>query len=139
MNSCDEPAGVFIRFFALLIDGILLGIVMFIIFPNNVEPTIYTNQIFQLLYTIILSVVWSGYTVGKRLMGIRIVKIEGEDVGLGTMLIREFLCSILYAITFGILIICSIFMVAFREDKRSIHDIIAGTYVTYKKPGEVYE
>jgi uncharacterized RDD family membrane protein YckC len=30
-----------------------------------------------------------------------------------------------------------VFMVVFRKDKRSLHDMMAGTYVTYAKPGEI--
>ncbi len=37
---------------------------------------------------------------------------------------------------FGIAAIVSAFMVGLREDKRSIHDFVAGTYVTYAEPGE---
>ena len=36
-------------------------------------------------------------------------------------------------ITFGIAAIVSGFMVGIRQDKRAIHDLIAGTYVTYEK------
>lgn len=136
MNYDGSPAGVFIRFFALLIDGILLGIIVFIFFPNEAGVTNLTQQFIQTCYAVILPILWTGYTIGKRLMGIRIVKIDGTDVGLGIMLVREVIGGILYAISFGILAIVSIFMVALREDKRSIHDLLAGTYVTYNKPNE---
>jgi uncharacterized RDD family membrane protein YckC len=42
--------------------------------------------------------------------------------------------SLVYVITLGIGVIISAIMVAAREDKRSIHDFIAGTYVTTEKP-----
>lgn len=85
-------------------------------------------------YYVLIPIFWYGYTVGKRFCGIRIVKLNGDDVTLGTMLLREVLGAIIYSITFGIAAIVSAFMVGLREDKRSIHDLIAGTYVTYSLP-----
>lgn len=42
---------------------------------------------------------------------------------------RTIIGGIIYWITFGIGTIVSLFMVLLREDKRAIHDLIAGTYV----------
>jgi uncharacterized RDD family membrane protein YckC len=86
------------------------------------------------LYGLIVPVVWYGYTVGKRLVGIRIARINGEKVSLWTMIKRNVIAGLVYGITFGIALIVSIFMVAFRHDKRAIHDMIAGTYVTQNPP-----
>lgn len=49
-----------------------------------------------------------------------------------TMLIRTIVGNLIYLLSFGICFIISAFMVGMREDNRSIHDLIAGTYVTYK-------
>lgn len=88
----------------------------------------------SLLYSIILPVIWSGYTLGKRICGIRIVKMNGSKPGIGTMLLRVIVAGIVIAVTLGIAVIASAFMVGLRQDKRAIHDFIAGTYVTYEKP-----
>lgn len=48
------------------------------------------------------------------------------------MLLRMIVAAIIYGVTLGIAAIVSAFMVGIREDKRSIHDLIAGTYVTYE-------
>jgi len=45
------------------------------------------------------------------------------------MLLRDLVAGLVYSVTLGIAVIVSIFMVALREDKRSIHDFIAGTKV----------
>jgi uncharacterized RDD family membrane protein YckC len=50
------------------------------------------------------------------------------------MIKRNVIAGLVYGITFGIALIVSIFMVAFRHDKRAIHDMIAGTYVTQNPP-----
>ena len=57
-------------------------------------------------------------------------------LGIGDMLMRVVVAGLIYAVTLGIAAIVSAFMVGLREDKRSLHDLIAGTYVTYNAPGE---
>ena len=47
------------------------------------------------------------------------------------MILRVLVGALIYGVTFGIGVIVSAFMVGMREDKRSIHDFVAGTYVTY--------
>ncbi|UOQ91620.1 RDD family protein [Halobacillus shinanisalinarum] len=96
----------------------------------------YSNWI-TLPYSLFLPVLWKGYIVGKRIMGIRIIKVNGNNVGVGTMFMRLIVGGLVYALTLGIGLIVSAFMVGIREDNRSIHDFIAGTYVTEAKPGEV--
>ncbi|MCT8138407.1 RDD family protein [Anaerobacillus sp. CMMVII] len=91
-------------------------------------------DIFHRLYYLILPIVWYGYTIGKKALGIRIARVDGEKVGIGTMLLRDIVAGIVYVFTLGIGVIVSAFMVGLREDKRSIHDFIAGTYVTYNPP-----
>lgn len=67
-------------------------------------------------------------------MGIRIFRVDGEKLGIGTMLLREFVAGIVYIVTLGLGMIVSAFMVGLRKDHRAIHDFIAGTYVTSNKP-----
>ncbi len=55
------------------------------------------------------------------------------------MILRVLLGGLIYGVTFGIGVIVSAFMVGMREDKRSIHDFVAGTYVTYRSPDESIE
>ncbi|CAM2140114.1 RDD family protein [Paraburkholderia tropica] len=89
-----------------------------------------------LLYSILLPVFWQGYLIGKRICGIRIVKKDGSQVVLVTMIMRVIIAGLVYGITFGLGLIVSLFMIGLREDKRTLHDFIAGTYVTYASPGE---
>ncbi len=130
----ENPAGFLERFFAILLDGLIVHLPIVIISLFIFGQREIFSDIVMFLYGIILPVVWYGYTVGKRIIGIRIVKINGEQVGIGTMLLRDLVSGFIYLITFGILGIVSIFMVALREDKRAIHDFIAGTCVTFHEP-----
>jgi uncharacterized RDD family membrane protein YckC len=131
-----RPAGFWIRLLGNILDGLVIGIPISILsymITGDWEGDVFTNLL-SLLYGIILPVVWTGYTVGKRIVGIRIAKVNGEKVGIGTMLMRALVGPLIYIVTIGIGLIVSALMVAFRKDKRSIHDFVAGTYVTYEKP-----
>ncbi|KHF31883.1 RDD family protein [Paenibacillus sp. P1XP2] len=92
----------------------------------------YVTNILSFLYSLLVPVFWGGYTVGKRICGIKIRKVQDHSPpGIGTMLLRHVVAGIIYGLTFGIGTIISAFMVGLREDKRSIHDFIAGTEVVH--------
>lgn len=136
----EQPAGFWVRLGANIIDGILILIAAYIlgaIFGIVGDSQEAFQGFINLLYALILPIVWYGYTIGKRALGIRIMKVDGEKVGIGTMLLRTIVSGFVYAITFGLALIVSIFMVVFRKDKRSVHDMIANTYVSYQKPEQL--
>jgi uncharacterized RDD family membrane protein YckC len=133
-----RPAGFWIRLGAALLDTLIIGLPLAVIsyfIKGNWEGDFFTSLV-DFLYYIIVPVIWAGYTVGKKLTGVRIVKVNGEKLGIGAMLMRTLVAGIVYVITLGIGLIISAFMVGLRSDKRAIHDLIAGTYVTYEKPSE---
>jgi uncharacterized RDD family membrane protein YckC len=139
-QSVINPAGFWIRFVASILDTLVisvsLGIIGYLVMGNTAED-IATNlsvNLLSLLYYLLVPVFWYGYTIGKRMFGIRIVKINGEKLGIGAMLMRVIVAGIIYLVTLGFGLIASAFMVGLRKDKRAIHDLIAGTYVTYEKP-----
>ncbi|MEH7885738.1 RDD family protein [Bacillus sp. JJ1609] len=135
----NRPAGFWVRVGAAILDGIIIGIPIAIIsylVTGNAEDSGISSTL-NLLYTLLVPVVWSGYTVGKKIVGVRIAKVNGEKLGFGTMLMRTVVSGLVYLLTLGIGIIVSAFMVGLRQDKRAIHDLIAGTYVTYEKPNDV--
>ena len=47
------------------------------------------------------------YTVGKKICGIRIVKVNGDKLGVGAMLMRVIVAGIIYGVTLGIAAIVS--------------------------------
>ncbi|MFE4073534.1 RDD family protein [Peribacillus sp. YIM B13477] len=128
----SDSVGFWKRLFAGVLDGIIVSAPLAIIF--GVITGDWENEnfstLFNFLYMVIVPILWYGYTVGKRIMGIRIVRMDGKKLGIGTMLLRYLVAALVYAITLGIGFIVSAFMVGIRKDHRSIHDFIAGTYVT---------
>lgn len=135
-----KHAGFWIRFLANLSDGILLYIGVYLlaaIFSLGMSDANTLTTIVDALYFILLPIVWYGYTLGKKGCQICIFRMDGKKVGIRTMLLRYVVgFVIIYGFTFGIALIVSIFMVIFREDKRAIHDFVAGTYVAYDNKWE---
>ncbi|MEK5642170.1 hypothetical protein BK138_07360 [Paenibacillus rhizosphaerae] len=131
----NRNAGFWIRLGASLVDGLLVGLpIMIVVWMitgkwGNEE---WISDTISGLYTLLIPVFWNGYTVGKRICNIRIRKVsDHQPPGIGTMLLRNVVAGLVYGLSFGICAIVSAFMVGLREDKRSIHDFIAGTEVVY--------
>ena len=140
------PAGFWVRFAAFLVDGIILGVVGAVIgmamgeplfgesLPANPEFADYfefkasdgVSSFIDLAYHV---VGWSVYgtTVGKRAFGLSVVRPNGSKLGFGRALVR-YLAQILSILTLFV----GYLMVAFRKDKRALHDLIADSYVIKK-------
>ncbi|PYF08300.1 RDD family protein [Ureibacillus chungkukjangi] len=91
---------------------------------NNITSGLYV------IYATLLPIYWKGYIIGKRVMKIHIERIDENPINFWTMIKREVIGKQLLAyVSLGIAPILSAFMVGTREDKRAIHDFIAGTHV----------
>ena len=133
-----NPAGFWVRLLANIIDSLVIGIpvgTIAYIATGNWENEDFSTPL-SILYSILIPILWYGYTVGKRIMNVRIVKVDGSKLGIGAMLMRVIVAGLIYVVTLGIAAIFSVFMIGLRQDKRSLHDLIAGTYVTYNAPGD---
>ncbi|WP_449536456.1 RDD family protein [Ferdinandcohnia sp. Marseille-Q9671] len=137
MYNNFEPAGFWIRLGASIIDGFVTFfaiLILSLIFNFPIDNDSWQSGLLEFLYALSLPLLWYGYTVGKRVCGIRIARIDGEKLHIGNMLLRLVVAGLIYALTLGIAVIVSVIMVAVREDKRAIHDFVAGTCVTYNPP-----
>lgn len=143
-------AGFWIRLAAYFIDGIIIGIpLLFIAFvlgifstfsSNNVNSGMYTEtllilDLFFYLGALMFSILyyagmnaskWQG-TLGKIMVGIHVTDLNGQRISFGRALGR-YLAAILSSIFF-----IGYIMAAFTKKKQSLHDLIAGTVVVYKK------
>lgn len=93
MQSQLQYVGVGRRFVALLIDGVLLGVVNSIIFlllrsvPALADTVI---SIISLVYVFTMEAM-RGATIGKMLLGLRVVKVDGSPIGWSESIIRNLL------------------------------------------------
>lgn len=143
-----RPAGFWIRAAALLIDFVLffavqasLGFVGARIWGPDVEESIVFlplvwvfTLIFVGAYTTALHAL-GGQTIGKLLVGVRVVGDDGTPPTLGVALLRYFA----YFASLATLI-AGYAMAGLRRDKRALHDLIAGTRVERvprRRPAEI--
>jgi uncharacterized RDD family membrane protein YckC len=139
-----ELAGAGQRLLARILDEIVFSFIMFIVtIFAGVNAMVAVMDPIKFLIPIIIGyfafiginiyfLSTNGQTIGKKLMGIRIVR--HPDAGRaslpGIIILRMFLMSIIIMIPIiGWLIgLINIFFV-FRTDRRMIHDMLAGTMV----------
>ena len=113
-------AGFWIRCGALIIDGLIVGLVGSIF--REPQPT----GVLWLLYEALLVGLWNGQTIGKRACGIRVINDDGWPCSLGRAFGRTFARFFsIVTFFFGFL------MVAFNRRKRGLHDVVAGTVVVF--------
>ena len=130
------PGGFWVRFVAYILDLIVVTVGNVMIYallgedmvesldPEN--PFVFADLIsavFGLLYTPTLIGLWST-TVGKKPFELYIVRTDGGRCGFWRAFGRE-LAKVLSAL----ILFVGFLMIAFRSDKRGLHDLIAGTVV----------
>lgn len=111
--NAEDPREELIELLAL--TG-MMGVALFIAIPGV-----------WLYHALFESSFWQA-TPGKRLLGLRVVDLEGRRVGFGRASARffaKFLSSIMYV---------GYIMVAFTARKQGLHDMIAGTLVVTGPP-----
>lgn len=132
-----RPAGFWIRALALVIDFVLFALVQLSfgaiagrIWGGGVDGMTFKGTVvlfvilFSACYTIVLHAL-DGQTIGKALAGIRVVTTDGQRLPLGASLLRY----IGYWISLGPTLTLGYLMAGLRQDKRALHDLIAGTRV----------
>jgi len=152
-------AGFWIRFLASLLDTVFLalpvGIIIYFLsdgnwfdfsqYQQNIQMAMSGNthaldtqpqtslqweflfEVSTLIVTMLFWKRWQGATPGKKLVHIKIVDAHTlQDIDNRQAITRSFGYI---ASTFAFLI--GFLMVAFRKDKRGLHDLLAGTVVVY--------
>ena len=122
-----ELAGTGRRFVALFIDGLVLGIVSLIIGAVS-GGGLETSGTFQFLLTIVYT--WyfltrnEGQTPGKKLMNVRVIKLDGSPLSDGDAIVR-----VLVSFVSGAIVLLG-YLWAFADGKNQTwHDKAAGTLV----------
>lgn len=135
-----KTAGFWTRFWAYLIDLI----VVFSINAITVKPLFFFTgweniEIFHIplygymtsllfyAYFVVMTKIW-GQTVGKMVLGIRVVSDNGKPLSWATVFFREWIGRFI-SVTIDILYI----LVAFTPNHKAIHDYIADTKVIHER------
>lgn len=141
-----QYVGFWRRLIAFIVDTIILTIAQIpidaIAKPFTVKPDSLSNSSQSLtylganiIYVLVIIVGWwlywvtlqhkFGQTLGKKLLGIKVVDSQGKTPSSGVLGKREFIGKLASTILLGI----GYLMIAFDSKKQGLHDKIAGTYV----------
>jgi uncharacterized RDD family membrane protein YckC len=112
------------RLFALIIDGFILGVITGILFASAKGPGGAGGFIVGILYQWYFLTQQDGQTPGKRMMGIRVVRVNGEPIDFTTALIR-YVGYYINTFVIGIGWLWALF----NDKHQGWHDLLAGTYV----------
>jgi uncharacterized RDD family membrane protein YckC len=121
------PAGLFARFLAFAIDALIVGVGVSLVV--SLVPESHSTLILGLMVALpilyeALFVQETGQTLGKSLLGLRIVSADGAPAsdaqawGRGTMKIAQLMCCGLTLLT-----------ATLASSRRGLHDLAAGTSV----------
>jgi len=134
-----QPATRMQRFLGALADAVILGVPYVIgaieTLPDPVRLLGVLASLGLLIYQLVL-VTKRGQTIGKRLVGTRIVRKDTLENGgfVINVLWRGFLNGLFCLIPLYFIADC---LFVFRDDRRCIHDILAGTLVVQAEPDMV--
>ena len=142
----DNTASRLQRFIAAMIDGFLGMMVSMPLFNHygiwdlmktggevstdiTIKVTAYGLLMFFVLHGLLLH--RYGQTVGKRLMGLAIVTLHGQRPSFAHLILNRYLPQWVagFVPVVGPLLSVVDVLFVFREDKRCVHDLIAGTKV----------
>ena len=110
-SGAGSVAGVGRRLGALLIDWLLCEAIAWAAFHDQyLTIVVFAAEIYLLTAT-------TGFTVGKRLLGVRVVRLDGKPIGFGWSAVRT------------LLFLAVIPPLALDGDLRGLHDKAANTVV----------
>lgn len=127
------------RIVGYLIDRFILGayllIIGLIVFStqiiNRQEWLIYLFVIPVFFYDIASEALMNGQSVGKKVMNIKVVSLDGGQPSLGQYLLRWLFRLIDFTATSNL---CAVITVAVSERKQRLGDMVAGTTLIKTKP-----
>ena len=133
--SVEEPGGFWVRFAAYWIDGVVsLVIALPVLIMAAAAGYDFGNDVGEALVWIVWggslilyrAIGWSLWstTVGKRIFNLYVVRTDGSKIGFWRALARAAAYILFYV---GFLLI------AFRKDKRGLHDLMCDTIVVRRR------
>ncbi len=127
MNNSENEPSIGRRLVALMIDWVIAAFSAVALFgftgvrypPADVSDQLVINAVYIVEVAVLVGLL--GFSIGKRVMGLRVINADGEPIGL----IRAFLRTALLSFVLPAIVM--------TEDKRGLHDLAAGSKVVYAK------
>lgn len=133
-----DYASRWLRFFAWIIDGVVIAIVMFILWlaglvgADSVEGFGASDGLVNALVTLVYYVAMTaafGATLGKMALGMRVADADGNRPGFGAVVMREVVGKTVSALV----ILIGFFWILVDDRRQGWHDKIGGTFVVKAK------
>jgi len=150
MDINVQYAGFFTRFAAFCIDSFIAGVLLLVVrIPMLVDilggsnGLLSTKVLFEFsgwdiviylltcLYFVVLTY-YSGATIGKRLLKIKVISSDGEKLSFLDILYRETIGRFLCNVTMNM----GYILVGIDKEKRGFHDMLCDTRVVYDLEGK---
>lgn len=122
---------ILIVIYALIIIFILIGSTNFGQFLDSNGWVIFLFILPVFFYDLVCEMFFNGQSLGKKIMGIRVISLNGEQASFGQYLIRWLFRLVDFTFTSGL---CALIMVAATERRQRLGDMIAGTTLVKTKP-----
>ncbi len=138
-----DLAGLGERIVGRILDGLLLAIYVFLIvfvvigtasLGSFIENNIWLLFVFiapVVFYDLACETLFNGQSLGKKIMGIKVISLNGEQPTLGQYLIRWLFRLIDFSFTGSL---CALIMVAATEKRQRLGDLVAGTTLVKTRP-----
>lgn len=133
----DYPvAGLGERIAARLIDGAIIGGIIFVFVMVMGSMNLFnTNETLVILiiallvaifsfYDLVLEIFWNGQSLGKKIMKIKVISLDGGQPRLGQYFMRWLFRIVDFTFTGSL---CAFLCVAISEKKQRVGDMVAGT------------
>lgn len=136
-----NTAGIFERILAYLVDFAVLGVYWAVLamigsYADGANPSQDSGDYMWVMYVIVLlpvmlyhltmEILWNGYTVGKWLIGIRVVMLDGTRPSVSNYLIRWLIRLFEITLTSGVV---AFFTLLLNQKGQRLGDIAAKTCV----------
>jgi uncharacterized RDD family membrane protein YckC len=137
-SASDEVLGSrFRRLVASIVDGFIVGIPVYALAAVVGDDADWTIGLLYILASLFYAPLLlarggehNGQTLGKQMLGVRVVAKVGEPISLGRAMKRELLGrTLLGAVTFGIYSLIDSLWCLWDGKRQTLHDKIGGTYV----------
>ncbi len=128
-----ELASLWDRIFAFIIDFIIVFLTTFVLYAGrNINLFFLILAIaFFLLYSLLFELMNNGKSLGKMILGLKVIKIEGTQPVAGDYLARWAFRSIELYLTAGLF---AAIMVSLSDRNQRLGDLVANTVVVKERP-----
>jgi len=132
--------GLIVLFFSVILMGFFAILSIFVVSYNPYGDLIGFHSLF-LVSAILISVIYyirfwaksEGQTIGKGMMGIRVISTDGSSISVGKGIIRY-----LGYIIGGLIFSLGFIWITFDSKRQGWHDKLAGTYVVDEDDDETF-